>query len=275
MVGSNEAPGMTVDDADYGTDHFDGVAPFVDAQWRADEMDDVAFYVDAARAADGPVLELGCGSGRVYLPTLAAGVDVDGIDLSSGMLSVLRERAAAEGLDPSVRRADVTAFDPNREYALVTFPFRGFLHLTDRAGQLAALRNVREALAPGGRFVLNFFAPSFDRICEGYGTPEVTEFSHEGARYRAESTTTLENEVEMVARVETRLLDADGEVLRESGFPLKLLPKREFEGLLDRAGFSEWRVFEGFEAADATAAVDAERRPLGPEPSELVWVVER
>lgn len=266
---------MTDDGDDFGTAHFDEFAPFVDAQWRADEMDDVRFYVDAARAVDGPVLELGCGSGRVYLPTLAAGVDVDGVDPAGEMLEVLRTRATQEELDPTVWQADVTDLAVDRSYSLVTFPFRGFLHLTDRKDQLAALRNVREALAPGGRFVLNFFAPSFDVICEEYGDPQVAEFTHEGERYRTETTTTLANEVEMVARVEKRLRDADGEVLRESGFPLKLLSKREFESLLELVGFSGWRVFEGFEVADPTAPVDAESATLGPDPSELVWVVER
>lgn len=281
MVGCADQWHMCEDDGrvgsapDYGTAHFDSFAPFVDAMWRAADLDDVGFYVEAARAVDGPALELGCGTGRVYLPTLAAGVDVDGVDLSGEMLSVLRERAAAEGLEPSVRRADVTDFAVDREYDLVTFPFRGFLHLTDRTDQVAALRRVRETLATGGRFVLDFFAPSFDVVCEMYGTAEATEFSHEGERYRIETTSTVENAVEMVTRVERRLLDAEGAVLRERSFPLKLLPKREFEGLIDLAGFSGWRVFEGFEATDVTASVDAESRTLGPDPSELVWVVER
>jgi SAM-dependent methyltransferase len=264
---------------DYGTAHFDVDAPFADAQWRAAEMPDVDFYVDAARTADGPVLELGCGTGRVYLPTLAAGVDADGLDLSAGMLSVLRDRATAEGLQPSVWQANVTEFAVDREYSLVTFPFRGFCHLVDRDDQVAALRRVREALAPDGRFVCNFFAPSFEVVCEQYGTPERTAFDYEGERYVAESVSTLADEVEQVARVEKRLLDADGEVRHESGFPLKLVTKREFEGLLDVAGFSNWRAYDGFDAADVTDSLDAdvdvdEGRLAGPEVCELVWVVE-
>lgn len=262
---------------DYGTAHFDADAAFVDALWRADDMEDVAFYVEAAETVDGPTLELGCGTGRVYLPTLAAGVDADGLDLSAGMLSVLRKRAADEGLDPSVWQANVTEFTVDREYALVTFPFRGFCHLVDRADQLAALRNVRDTLAPDGRFVCNFFAPSFEVVCEQYGEPEVSEFEYNGDRYVSESTTTLEDEVEQVARVTRRLLDADGDLLRESAFPLKLVTKREFESLLELAGFSTWRVFGGFDAADASTPLDEDAgdERTGPAACELVWVVER
>lgn len=269
---------MSDDRSEFGTAHYDADAAFVDAQWRADEMDDVPFYVAAAEAADGPVLELGCGTGRVYLPTLAAGVDADGLDLSVGMLSVLRDRANEEGLDPAVWRANVTEFAADREYALVTFPFRGFLHLTDRADQLAALRNVRETLAPDGRFVLNFFAPSFEVVCDDYGDPEVTEFDLDGDRYRGESTSTLADEVALRTRVERRTLDADGDVVRESEFQIRLLSKPEFGCLLELAGFSDWAVYGGFDAVDPAAVFDDDLGggdPPGPDACELVWVVER
>lgn len=246
--------------------YFDVTAAYYDDQYDSETMDvpdDVDFYVQRAREADGPVLEVGCGTGRVYLELLRAGVDADGIDISAGMLDRLREKAAAEGLDPSVRRADVTDFEPDREYALVTVPFRAFLHLTTLDDQLAALRSIRCALAPDGELALNFFAPSFDVICERYGEPQSVTVERDGDAYRLVTTTSFADEVEQVAELRTEVYDADGDLLTKQSAGLKLVSKREFELLCRVAGFSSWTVHGGFEG-DPLTSVD----------QEMVWVVE-
>jgi cyclopropane fatty-acyl-phospholipid synthase-like methyltransferase len=63
------------------------------------------------RPYDGSVLEVGCGTGRIYLDLLRAGVDADGIDLSAAMLEEPRRKAAEAGLEPNVGRADTTTFE--------------------------------------------------------------------------------------------------------------------------------------------------------------------
>ncbi|HVP14380.1 MAG TPA: class I SAM-dependent methyltransferase, partial [Terriglobales bacterium] len=128
--------------------------------------DDIEFYVAQARAAGGPVLEVGCGTGRVYLPMLRAGADVDGFDLSRGMLEQLRRKAAALGLEPRVRQADMRDFTMPRRYALIVIPFRAFLHNLTTEDQLRTLRACREHLESGGRLVLDLFHPTFERLIE-------------------------------------------------------------------------------------------------------------
>ncbi|WP_254767728.1 class I SAM-dependent methyltransferase [Salinilacihabitans rarus] len=246
-------------------DYFDDLAAFYDAYYgEVIDANDVDFYRELAREADGPVLEVGCGTGRVYLEVLRDGVDAYGIDVSEGMLEVLRENAAAAGLEPSVRRADVTEFDPEREYALAIVPFRAFLHLLEIDDQLAALERLHDALAPGGRLALNAFAPNFDVICETYGRWEKTEFEVDGATYVHRTVTELVDEVEQVARIRSEVLDADGEVVAENEAPLALVSRREFELLFRLSPFSAWEVYGGFE-----------RAPLESTDQEMVWIAER
>lgn len=245
--------------------YFDAFATYYDAHYGATEIpDDVAFYVGQAEAADGPVLEVGCGTGRVYLELLRAGVDADGIDISAASLDVLREKAAAEGLDPSVRRADVTDFEPDRSYALVEVPFRAFLHLTTVPDQLAALESLHGALEPGGRLVLNAFTPSFEVICEQYGEAEATVFEHEGETYRAVSTTSLADEVAQTATIHTVLHGPDGERLTDQTTSIKLVSRDEFELLFRSSPFASWSVTGGFDGD-----------PLASTGQEMVWVAER
>jgi len=66
---------------------------------------DVAFFVDAARESGGPVLEVGCGTGRVLIPTAHAGIDITGLDRSTHMLAVaLRQTSVRVHLPGRARR---------------------------------------------------------------------------------------------------------------------------------------------------------------------------
>lgn len=244
---------------------FDAWADFYDDDYREQEIGDRDFYVDLARAADGPVLEAGCGTGRIYLELLAAGVDATGIDISRESLATLERKAESRGLAPEVdvRRADMRDFEPEREYALVVVPFRAFLHNVTLADQRAALESFRGALAPDGRLALNAFVPDFEVICESYGEPTTRTVEHEGAEYEVTDVTRLVDDVEQVAEG-TRTVERDGEVVREASFRIALIPKRQFELLFETTGWSDWRVCGGFD-----------RQPLEDASQEMVWIARK
>src|SRR5947209_9726845 len=75
------------------------------------------FYVGLARQAKGPVLDVACGTGRILLPCLQAGVDIEGLDLFEPMLKTLRAKAAALGLTPTVHQVDMSDFSLPRRFA--------------------------------------------------------------------------------------------------------------------------------------------------------------
>lgn len=125
---------------------------------------DVAFYVAQAQAAGSPVLELGCGSGRILIPTAQAGVSITGLDRSAPMLAQARQRVAA--LAPETRRrirliqGDMRDFAIRRRFKLVTIPYRAFQHLLTPADQAQALLCIRDHLTKRGRLVFNLYDPS-------------------------------------------------------------------------------------------------------------------
>ncbi|MGQ0612466.1 MAG: class I SAM-dependent methyltransferase [Planctomycetaceae bacterium] len=141
------------------------IAEFYDGDYAAfrTPSGDVAFYVEEGQRSGGPVLELACGTGRVLLPIARAGVEIVGVDLSGSMLE--KARAALAGETAAVRarvtlhEGDLRGFVAGRTFPLVTIPFRPIAHLLDTASQLAAFRNARSHLAPGGRLVFDFFHP--------------------------------------------------------------------------------------------------------------------
>jgi len=238
-------------DSGYSADH----AAYYDAVVADGDREDVAFYRERALAADGPVLELACGTGRVTLPLLRAGVDVDGIDLSADALALLREKAVAESLDPTVWQADMTEFAVDREYSLVVCPFNTVQHLLTIEDQLAALERVHDALEPGGAFVFDVFVPSFDVICDRYGAWQTHEREYRGVTHEVRTRSRLVDEVEQYFAVEIEVYAPDGEQVVGDEFRLKLLPKREIELLARLSPFAEWEVAGGFER-DAIADGD-------------------
>jgi SAM-dependent methyltransferase len=149
---------------------YDPIARLYDP-WSASVVEDVDFYVHEARGSGGPVVELGVGTGRIAIPTAAAGIRVIGVDSSRGMLEVCGERAALAGVAQllDLRVGDLSAPPVAERVPLVTCPFRSYLHLRDDAERLTALRAAHELLVPGGRLVFDVFAPGADDIAQTHG----------------------------------------------------------------------------------------------------------
>jgi SAM-dependent methyltransferase len=101
------------------------------------------------------VLELGCGTGRVLIPSARAGATITGLDKSEPMLALCSAKLTAEPAEVQARATlligDMRDFSLGREFSLITTPFRSFQRLLTVADQLACLEAVRRHLVPGGR----------------------------------------------------------------------------------------------------------------------------
>src|SRR4051794_8290848 len=86
----------------------------------------IDFYVCLTRQANGPVLDIACGTGRVLLPVLQAGADADGLDLFQPMLDTARRKASGLGLSPGLHHGDMADFQLPRRYALIMITFNAF-----------------------------------------------------------------------------------------------------------------------------------------------------
>jgi SAM-dependent methyltransferase len=119
---------------------------------------DVPFYVELAREADGPLVELAVGSGRVAVPVAqATGRPVIGIDSSPAMLEQARVRATEAGVVLDLREGDMRDLALEEPAALVYCPFRALLHLPTWADRRRTFERVAASLRPGGRFAWNAF----------------------------------------------------------------------------------------------------------------------
>ena len=128
-------------------------------EWSAHMTADVAFYIELARAADGPLVELAIGNGRVAIPVAqATGQRVIGIDSSPAMLAQARARAADARVDLDLREGDMRDLALENPAALIYCPFRALLHLPTWADRRRTFERVADSLRPDGRFAWNAFA---------------------------------------------------------------------------------------------------------------------
>jgi SAM-dependent methyltransferase len=153
-----------------GVSLYDSIARLYDP-WSVSVTEDVQFYVDEALRVDSPVVELGIGTGRIAIPTAAAGARVIGIDSSPAMLEVCQERAELAGVADrlDLRLGELEAPPVEERVGLVTCPFRSYLHLLDDESRLRSLRAMYDLLLPRGRFVFDIFAPSVEDIAATHG----------------------------------------------------------------------------------------------------------
>jgi SAM-dependent methyltransferase len=111
-----------------------------------------SFFLSLAQEVGGPVLELGCGTGRFVIPLAQHGIDVAGLDVMPGMLA--RAQQKAPGLPIQWVEADARTFQVGQKFRLIFDYAAAFLHLLERADHEAVLARVREHLTPDGWFVL-------------------------------------------------------------------------------------------------------------------------
>ena len=121
---------------------------------------DRPFYRRIVELGGGAALDVGCGTGRLLLDYLAAGLDVDGADNSPEMLALCRDKAAARGLEVEGRLFEL-AMDElalPRRYATILVPSSTFQLLTDRSAASRALDRFFDHLVPGGVLVMSIMS---------------------------------------------------------------------------------------------------------------------
>jgi len=218
---------------------------------RYDEMsahmtEDVAFYVELALEAEGPLVELAIGNGRVAIPVAqATGRSVIGIDSSPAMLKQARARAIESGVQLDLREGDIRELTLDMRAALIYCPFRALLHLPTWADRRRTFERVAASLRPGGRFAWNAFAFDHKIAARLDGQHQEAPVPHTN-RYAVGDN-----------RIDITLDDG-------ATSSLWWATKNEWLGLLDVAGLKLEALFGGFDG-----------EPLGDDSREYVFVARR
>lgn len=118
---------------------------------------DIEFYMERLADCSGQILEPATGTGRLLIPLLEKGLQVDGFDVSTDMLTICRANCEARGLHPRLFEADMESFAVDTKYDAIIIPAGTFLLLHKRENSIQALKNFHHHLAPGGRLIIDLF----------------------------------------------------------------------------------------------------------------------
>lgn len=257
------------------------VADYYDASPVVAGRQDVPFYLSAARQFGDPILELGCGTGRITLALARAGQRITGLDLSERMLARCAEKRATLPTEMRERvhliQADMARFDLGEKFRLVIVPFRPFQHLLETDQQVSCLESVRRHLPAAGRrvgersghLILDFFHTDARRMHDPEFLDErfVAEYEMPGGRrvrltervvafHRAQQ----RNDVEMIYTVKGN----DGREERlVFAFTVRYFFRYEVEHLLARCGFRVSAVYGNFDDS-----------PLSDDSPEMIFIGE-
>ncbi len=232
---------------------IDPFVPYYDLFYGGRD-EDLQMYHDFAQEADGPVLELGCGTGRVLIPLALEGHQVTGLELSEAMLAAAQAKVDRAGAGDRVAliQGDMRDFAIASRFALALFPINTFMHCGDTGQQLACLWCVHRHLQAGGRLIVDVYHPDPQLLLEADG------------RLISEGTLADPATGHTIHHLHTRRLDLAAQIqhityivdeidatrtVRRTLFPLRLrfVYRYEMELLLRMAGYHLEAVYGSYD----------------------------
>jgi SAM-dependent methyltransferase len=246
---------------------YDSLSRFYDLE-NAGFVEDLDFWVGLSKESGGPVLELGCGSGRVTQQIARAGISITGLDNSEAMLALARAKlnrkpelaARATLVHGDMTNFDLTIRPPDQTttglFSLIICPFNTFMHLTTTAEQLALLACARRCLNPGGQLVLDLTnpAPAYLDSNESL-TLERTFRDDENDLTIQQFATTRVERAAQIAHIlwQYDAIAADGAVKRTLvPLTLRYTFPAEMGLLLERANFKLAHLYGGYDESPLT-----------------------
>jgi SAM-dependent methyltransferase len=224
---------------------------------------DRPFYRSIIERAGQPALDVGCGTGRLVLDYLAAGIDVDGVDNSPEMLALCRATGAAVGVDVSGRlfEQSMQQLEMSRRYRTIFVPSSSFQLVTDPAEAREAMRRLHHHLLPGGVLVMSLML-----LAPASPPPHMqwTDWAKAGRRQRPEDGATVRRQIrtkydyaQQLEHTETRYeVVRDGAVVEEElharSPATRWYTQEQARQLYMDAGFAGVRLTSGFTEAPAS-----------------------
>jgi len=212
--------------------------------------EDRFFYLDVVKTYGQPVLDVGCGTGRILLDFLQQGIDIQGVDNSPDMLTRLQQKAETLNLQPTVHEQEMDKLDLPRKYQTILVPSSSFQLLLEERLPLLAIRRFYEHLLPGGVLAMPFMT------LWKQGDPLESEFNREvvrpedGATIQRWSSVRFDPQTDFEHTIDRYEIIRDGQVIaseehRQSP-ATRSYTQEQAVALYQEAGFREIQVFHEF-----------------------------
>ena len=214
------------------------------------QWEDRFFFLELIAEYGQPVLDVGCGTGRLLLDYMQQGIDIDGVDNSPEMLDLCREKAAKLGLEPRLHEQYMEALDLPRRYRTILIPSSSLQLVIERERVEKALERLCAHLEPGGALV----APFMTLWKEGNPLEEEWEKTaqrvEDGATFRRVARSRFNPATRCEDTEDLYQMIVDGAVVAEElhqrSPATRSYTQQEAQALFERAGLIDNQLFKEF-----------------------------
>jgi len=215
-----------------------------------DGVDNDYFETEMTKSK-GKVLEVGVGTGRLFMNALNNGADIYGIDISSEMLKVLYDKLP-ENQHPRVSLQSITDFTFPFKFYLIVAPFRVIMHLLEKEDQLKALNNVFDHLNDGGRFIFDAFIPDLKQLIKGFDNHIDFEGEYLPGKKLKRIVSTRPDLMRQVINIRFHMEWEEGgnSCQDEWELPLRFFFRYELEHLIERSEFRNFKMYGDYKGND-------------------------
>lgn len=220
---------------------------------------DRRFYHDRILESGQPALDVGCGTGRLLLDYLAAGLDIDGVDNSPEMLALCREKAAARGLEPALFEQAMESLELPRRYRTIIVPSSSFQLVIEPAAAREAMRRFHDHLEPGGALVMPFMilwtGPAQTSEQAETWRMNAEHQRSDGSLVRRWTKARYDSELQLEHTEDRYEVIVDGAVVQQERYrrspATRWYTQQQSLALYEKAGFIDLRLYRQFSAEPA------------------------
>ena len=223
----------------------DYMARFYDLIYNKIRSDvDHKYFLKKISETEGPVLEIGVGTGRFYCEALSNNADIYGIDISRSMVDVLLTKIDKK-FHNRIFIQDVSNFKINKKFDLIIAPFRVFSHIIEVKDQIKSLNNINEHLSENGLFIFDLFVPNLNMLVEGLHNHLDFEGEYEPGKKIKRIVNMKSDHINQINHVYMKFIWDENAQIKEKEwyFPFRIYHRFEIEHLVNHSKLKLEKIY--------------------------------
>jgi SAM-dependent methyltransferase len=208
-----------------------------------DETDN-QYFQDEINRTNGKILEIGVGTGRLFMNALNGGADIYGLDISDTMLKLLYNKLP-DDQHFRISHQSMVDFSHEHRFKLILAPFRVIMHLSEKDDQIKAINNVWDHLEKDGRFIFDVFIPDLKQLIKGFENHLDFEGEYAPGLKVRRYVTTFPDLISQTITVNFHMEWEEDKGLRHDDWklPMRFFFRYELEHLIERTKFKKYEIF--------------------------------
>jgi SAM-dependent methyltransferase len=212
---------------------------------------DNEYFQNEIQRSGGKILEIGVGTGRLFINALNQGADIHGLDISESMLEILYEKLESDQ-HYRISQQNIIDFSFDFKFDLIIAPFRVIMHLLNIEEQIKAIDNVYNHLNSNGRFIFDAFIPDLNQLIKGINNQMDFEGEYDSGQKIRRFVSTSPDIINQTIQVNFHLEWEEKNEIKHDDWilPLRFFFRYELEHLLERTKFEKYKIYGDYKGSE-------------------------